>query len=529
MSAYRRFVAYVYEYHKEQKKENRGFIKVEVRNDECTIQIHLQCPHLAPAQICKIYGFIRKKQDLLGVPLGECQTGPGKVEYQIRTNANHLQGQPVRLEDLGGMILLLEGGGFYGTQWDDNPISPLAFQLPKESGKTAEKPSQEPQKAEEASTEKPLQELPKAEETSVENLSLDPLKIEETSTKKQSLELPKTEEISAKKPLEKEPEIAPEASTKSASSQPSAAFLDEAIPPRNEEKHSIELEEEQLENATAETSAFVESAPTSVTEISPKSPPPAYFANAAAKEADAKAIRLPAPEEEPKETPGTEALPPETSSDLTPITANDDKLFDNKEVSPPPAQNTPPNFTIQQTEIPVEATLSLTKQEEKIVPVPEFPQKKQDRVPEPEAWEEEPDEPTVHTTEALLKEILPPPKEPTPKEFWPFEDGEITDCQKISHKNLEQLHLRDQGLKNNRFLLYGYQYFGFLLLGKLRGTDQYILGVPGVYDQQERFMARTFGFPHFKGSRSLDPSLKKGGYWYRLIQTPALAREKKQL
>ena len=42
MSGYRRFVAYVYEYLKGKKENNCGFIKVEEREQQCRIELHLQ-------------------------------------------------------------------------------------------------------------------------------------------------------------------------------------------------------------------------------------------------------------------------------------------------------------------------------------------------------------------------------------------------------------------------------------------------------------------------------------------------------
>ena len=44
LAEYRRFVAYVYEYQKEKKGSNCGFVKIEVRGEICRIELHLQCP-----------------------------------------------------------------------------------------------------------------------------------------------------------------------------------------------------------------------------------------------------------------------------------------------------------------------------------------------------------------------------------------------------------------------------------------------------------------------------------------------------
>ena len=92
---------------------------------------------------------------------------------------------------------------------------------------------------------------------------------------------------------------------------------------------------------------------------------------------------------------------------------------------------------------------------------------------------------------------------------------------KITPDELYCLGRRFCMLKNNRFLQYGYYNFGHLLLCR-NSRGQYILGVPGGYDQQERFMAGMFGFPYFKESSQISLPGRKGGYWYRSVDSPNL-------
>lgn len=111
--------------------------------------------------------------------------------------------------------------------------------------------------------------------------------------------------------------------------------------------------------------------------------------------------------------------------------------------------------------------------------------------------------------------------EEDPSDFQPFPDSDIIMCRKISPREL--------GMSNS-FLQHGFHNYRHLLLGKIRNRNQYILGVPGLYDQQERFMAGMFGFPNFKPARNLDGVMaaqapERGtraqfGYWYRLIDSP---------
>lgn len=113
------------------------------------------------------------------------------------------------------------------------------------------------------------------------------------------------------------------------------------------------------------------------------------------------------------------------------------------------------------------------------------------------------------------------------EEFRPFCDQDMMECYKITPRDLERISRRDQALVNNNFLTHGYYNYHHLLFGREKETKQYILGVPGIYDHQEKFMAVMFGFPNFKAAslpeeEEAASQMGQFGYWYRLIDTPDL-------
>ena len=124
---YRRFIAYVYEYRKGKKEDNCGFVKVEVRNHMCAIEPHLQVGNLAAGEVCKVYGFVRKEGLMNGILLGSCKTEANRIECLVETDGMDMGGSGIPLEKMGGMILLTESGGFFGTEWDDQTIRPENF------------------------------------------------------------------------------------------------------------------------------------------------------------------------------------------------------------------------------------------------------------------------------------------------------------------------------------------------------------------------------------------------------------------
>lgn len=273
MAGYRRFVAYVYVYKNGRKEGNCGFVKVEAKEEKCTMEIRLQYDGLAFGTECRVYGFMRENGKIKGITLGTLEGGSGVVTGVLETSWEKVGGYEVSLEKIGGMIFITGTGEFFGTEWDDLPIVPERF-----------------------------------------------------------------EEFSSEQ--EKETEI------------------------------------EQMER---------------------------------------------------KETP---------------------------------------------------------KEEEKVV-----------------------------MAEVKEKDIS------KGEEYIPFEDGEFVQCRKIKLGDMMCLSGKNCPLRQNRFLLYGYYNFGHLLLG-VKENGQRVLGVPGIYDQQECFMAGMFGFPFFKKSRMIKGAEGRGGYWYRLLNTP---------
>ena len=131
MKEYRRFVAYVYEYQKEKKGRNCGFIQVEAKEQNCRMEVHLLCPGLLPESKCEIFGFVRNSGLMDGILVGECRTGESRADCVVETDRESLGGSGIPLEKIGGMILLTESGGFFGTEWDDRAIRPENFRRVK--------------------------------------------------------------------------------------------------------------------------------------------------------------------------------------------------------------------------------------------------------------------------------------------------------------------------------------------------------------------------------------------------------------
>ncbi len=102
--------------------------------------------------------------------------------------------------------------------------------------------------------------------------------------------------------------------------------------------------------------------------------------------------------------------------------------------------------------------------------------------------------------------------------FFPFEGREI-ECVRMQLKDLQELPRRYWYIGNNSFLLHGFFNYRHILFGEMRenGKKTYLIGVPGVFQNQERIMAAMFGFPEFCTAKTTDYKTGNFGYWYRMI------------
>lgn len=74
---------------------------------------------------------------------------------------------------------------------------------------------------------------------------------------------------------------------------------------------------------------------------------------------------------------------------------------------------------------------------------------------------------------------------------------------------------------NNSFLLHGYYNYRHLILARLSdsgGKIRYLLGVPGHYFSNEKYMASMFGFPHFVLAKKQPDEDGRFRYWYTDIR-----------
>lgn len=466
MSKYRRFVAYVYEYRKHKKGNNRGFVKVENKNGVCEFQINLRCPGLVGQLPCRIYGFVRQMGKIEGILIGETFTQPDGLQCEIRVRDGQMGSSQRELEDFGGMILLVEGGGFYGTEWDDRGIVPSQFEeeplLQEERIAAAGVDQQEGEVGDQILGDADISEKEQEDGGALAD-----------QPEKESWEMKRESSVGAEEPEEDEAGQMRASLSQSEQSQEEDGECAADIPTQASQREDLCEETEQAEPSDGE---------------------------------DGESGQIPQNSSEQTEVDQAQM---EQIQDESPDQTEFVPVQEMRQEQEGTVQEEADQFSQVEGDGEIQSQIDREKEgTDSSGRVDISPRQEAEpvfrKIPEPDDWEK--DEVTVTGVQQ--------------EAFEPFGDGEIVECRKIEPRQFSMLNRRDWALRNNRFLIYGYYHFGHLLVGRIRGRKQYILGVPGMYDQQERFMANMFGFPNFKASHLVELPNGKGGYWYRLINPP---------
>ena len=100
--------------------------------------------------------------------------------------------------------------------------------------------------------------------------------------------------------------------------------------------------------------------------------------------------------------------------------------------------------------------------------------------------------------------------------MYPFEDDRVVSCIRFELQDIGMMPMKFASYVSNSFLLHNYYSYRHLIIGKF-GDGKFFLGVPGMGQQKDRFMAQLFGFTEFKAIRESENGQSDFGYWYVIL------------
>ena len=128
MAGIKRFITYIYAYENGTKGINAGFAKVEIRGNECRIEVHLRGTPIRMG-MDQVYLFKVEGGQMLAFPMGEMRMIKGSGDYGTIIKADQIGGSEYSFAEMDGMVFAGEEGAIAMTRWTEG--KPFAVKTEK--------------------------------------------------------------------------------------------------------------------------------------------------------------------------------------------------------------------------------------------------------------------------------------------------------------------------------------------------------------------------------------------------------------
>ena len=565
MSEYRRFLSYMYAYNDDQKGRNVGFVKVEVRNEQKRITVNLRNMPEAEGQDLEIYAFYRQEENCIGALLGKIFIKSGAGQFYYSSLGDYIANSSCHFTDVSGIIIrsLKNSRQNYATIWDEDEISFVYFYTEQEKKAGMLKAaSLESKNIQEEKIEKTQEKYKTLESENTEGKEKyealeDNLMSNQILESEKSVDYSKSVEADISKKekdyLEYESLENKENAEENLNCQDMKADLeiivDRGIPlsdtnnmvtqreineknTKNEEYSkdfnyipNIKIIKKQSSKNVGEDILFNSEVydTTSqmrnitnreyISELQEK-----YLRSTFISTEENEEIRTDEPSfdiTELKTDIAKKSVPKDEMTESAKVPANIINISDS-------LKNQRQNLLNSDTDIKDfskiitldEKNSNNSADKSNIISITNSPK---NSMSENKIVKINYDKPEKKDEETIpwrkLCKLYP--------KIQPFTYEKDIECLQIKPADIGRLPRQNWIMANNSFLLHGYFNYRYLILAKMydeNKVEYYILGVPGIYHNNEKFMAEMFGFEYFKPSAQVENQMGTFGYWYIKIE-----------
>ena len=122
----RRFVTYLYEYDKGNRGKNCGFVRIDVREGEVEMEVHMRnC--LRCGEKGTIYVLVEDEEQILGIEVGEIVVSNGRGERTLQLKENNIEESGYKFDEIIGIGIRCENGGYLASNWEDEDYEALTW------------------------------------------------------------------------------------------------------------------------------------------------------------------------------------------------------------------------------------------------------------------------------------------------------------------------------------------------------------------------------------------------------------------
>ncbi|MCI9137319.1 MAG: hypothetical protein HFH48_07120 [Lachnospiraceae bacterium] len=148
MSEFHRMITYLYLYEQDIKRHNVGFAKIEKRDQQCLVEIHMKNTGHS-ASLIPVYFYAQNQQQFPGISLGTMGLSRGNGDFKTILKGERLADSGYTLDDVKGIYIPLSQQIMFVSQWDDTDFVREHFleTAKKEENLTKAAPEQSPPEA----------------------------------------------------------------------------------------------------------------------------------------------------------------------------------------------------------------------------------------------------------------------------------------------------------------------------------------------------------------------------------------------
>ena len=122
----KRFITYLYDYTGAVKGKNAGFVKVDMRGNQCRLEIHVR--GLGQVTEQGIIYFIIEDSGLNGVKVGEMEILRGQGDYGTIIKCNPIGDSPYQFGQIAGVCVTYGDHQMTASKWKEDPNLQFALQ-----------------------------------------------------------------------------------------------------------------------------------------------------------------------------------------------------------------------------------------------------------------------------------------------------------------------------------------------------------------------------------------------------------------
>lgn len=474
MSNYRRLISYIYAYEGGVKGKNIGFAKIETKGIQCKITVSVKRIYVGGNDIGAY--LLAGDQEIF---LGNIFIRGGSGEFRTAVSVNNIESSGICMDECYGLTIhdVKSTWRSYTTIWEDAVAHAAEVDL-KNTASASQVKDQAADSEEQIkkAVREIEEEFPLKPETSSEKPAEDEEKLALTEPEQSEPENLHTE-IMESEPEETgftAPENAESDSGETDDTEPDTPDLEEIEPKEEDSKEPVEMEQRNIQQETL------------VSE--PEELP--IIQQAKLKQEEQKILHQQEPKPEHQDTQQAEAKPEDSRQN---------RYIFGEPYAPYSRQEVKGNTVCYRA-----AAAMNDSSKKEIRPILGNPDELE-RLSQDEIQDE--------NSHELIWEKLK--REHTRILAFDYENG--CEILTIKPQDIGLLPREAWVFGNNSFLLHGYYNFHYLILARLfnpQGIPRYLLGVPGHYYSNERYLASMLGFPNFVLSKEQPMKDGRFGYWY---------------